>query len=81
MSRDERRTCPSRDTPVTATKQPSGMLHVDVAQVVLARALDRRATRRRADAAARAPGSTCLPARYWPVIDSLTLRMPLTGPL
>jgi hypothetical protein len=32
---------PEPDTPVTATKQPSGNATVDVAQVVLARAVHR----------------------------------------
>ena len=38
---------PEPDTPVTATKQPSGNVDVDVLEVVLARALARRAHCRR----------------------------------
>ena len=71
---------PDPETPVTVTKLPSGMLDVDVVEVVLAGPVDdqplagQRAARR---------GHRDLPApdRYCPVIESLTLVIPLTGPL
>ena len=68
-------------TPVTDDQAAERDLDVDVAQVVLASALDRRATRPTASGAVFGTGIVRLPARYWPVIESLTFRMPLTGPL
>ena len=68
-------------TPVIDDEAAERDLDVDVAQVVLARALDGEPLVRRRRAAASARGSMRLPARYWPVIESLTLRIPLTGPL
>ena len=71
---------PEPDTPVTATKQPSGKSTSMFLQVVLAGAPDREPLVARLAAHARAPGCVRLPDRYWPVIDALFLSSPLTVP-
>ena len=61
---------PEPDTPVTATKQPSGISTVDVLQVVLARVLDAdHALRVARHGAPSRTGISRLPVRYAPVID------------
>ena len=63
---------PDPDTPVIAHEAAERDVDRDVAQVVLACAVDRRASRAWARAAAAGSGIDLRPDRYWPVIDSLT---------
>ena len=67
-------------TPVMATKQPSGMrtsmLRRLCSRAPLISSHSRPGTRR-----CCGTGMYFLPARYCPVIDSLTLVIPFTGPL
>ena len=70
---------PDPDTPVTATKQPSGIF-TSMSRRLCSRApltVTNPAPGRRRTVGT---GTDFLPDRYCPVIDSLTLRMPLTGP-
>ena len=70
---------PEPDTPVTATKQPSGN------STSMFLRLCSRAPRTTSDSSAglrRSSGTGIerLPDRYWPVIDAFDRSRPLTGP-
>ena len=68
---------PEPDTPVTATRQPSGNDDVDVAAGCARGRPATVTTLAGAGAAAgRAPGWSACPTRYWPVIDSLLASRP-----
>ena len=71
---------PLPDTPVTATKQPRGILTFKFFKLC-SRAP--RMVRNSLFGSLRIAGIATVraPERYWPVIESLTFNTPLTGPL
>ena len=70
---------PEPDTPVTATKFPSGILTLMFARLCsrapkISTSVDPRGRR------TSGTGIFFFPVRYWPVSEFFALPMPLTGP-